>query len=69
MVPRSARSARPEGVYEDFGPRFGEYPISLTTRRTWSLQADDIVGRRETAPNAVWSDARSRPTLPWERAE
>ncbi|MGQ0634343.1 MAG: hypothetical protein ACT4QC_07025 [Planctomycetaceae bacterium] len=69
MVPRCAQAARPERAFADFGPRFGEYPVVLATKRTWSLQADRILGCRETAPNAVWSDARSRPLLPWERGE
>jgi hypothetical protein len=63
----SSNSVRPESALEEYGPRFGEYPISLRTRRTYSLQAEGVVNRRESAPNALWFDARSNPTEPGER--
>jgi hypothetical protein len=37
------------------------------TRRTYSLQADALIDRRESAPNSVWIDWRSSPEArPWE---
>ncbi len=61
MVYRNARAVRPETVLEHLGPRFGEYPVVLMTRRTWALNSDEVVNRRETAPNANWNDPRSFP--------
>lgn len=69
MVHGNPPTGRPETVWDEYGPRFGEYPVCLNTRRTWSLQADDVLSRRETAPNAVWADPRSRPYVPWDRGE
>ena len=61
MVYRNPNELRPETVLEDVGPRFGEYPVALVTRRTWGLQADAVIKRRESAPSAVWDDHRSNP--------
>ena len=61
MVYRNARAVRPEAVLEQLGPRFGEYPAVLMTRRTWALNSHEVVNRRETAPSAVWDDHRSNP--------
>jgi hypothetical protein len=63
MVYRNPNAMRPEEVLEGMGPRFGEYPIALMTRRTWSLQAGAVINRRETAPGAVWDDHRSNPDV------
>jgi hypothetical protein len=63
----SPNPVRPESALEAYGQRFGEYPVSLRTRRTYSLQADEVINRRESAPNAIWLDARSYPTGPDER--
>ena len=52
---------RPEEILEGMGPRFGEYPVALMTRRTWGLRADEVLNRRETAPGAVWDDPRANP--------
>jgi hypothetical protein len=35
--------------------------VALVTRRTWGLQADAVINRRESAPSAVWDDHRSNP--------
>jgi hypothetical protein len=61
MVYRDPNVMRPETVLEGMGPRFGEYPVALMTRRTWGLRADEVINRRETAPSAVWDDHRSNP--------
>ncbi len=61
MVYRDQNVMRPETVLEGMGPRFGEYPVALMTRRTWSLQATEIIDRRESAPSAIWDDSRSNP--------
>lgn len=61
MVYRNSHALRPETVVENLGPRFGEYPAALLTRRTWSLQSHEVIAGRETAPAAVWNDPRSYP--------
>jgi hypothetical protein len=61
MIRRNVGAVRPETALEAFGPRFGEYPQRLLTRRTYSLHADEVLERRETAPNPVWCDRRTRP--------
>lgn len=61
MVYRDQNVMRPETVLDGMGARFGEYPVALMTRRTWSLQAGSIIDRRESAPSAIWDDARSNP--------
>ena len=58
---RNPNTTRPESALDGYGPRFGEYPIRLLTRRAFSLEASEVIERRETAPNAVWFDRRSRP--------
>ena len=63
MVSRNPNSVRPEAALEGLGPRFGEYPVSLLTRRTYSLRADEVIDRRETAPSPVWTDMRSNPDV------
>ncbi len=63
MVNRNPNGMRPEEVLEGMGPRFGEYPVALMTRRTWGLRADEVINRRETAPGAVWNDLRSNPDV------
>ena len=66
MAYRSSTALRPEAALEGAGPRFGEYPVALMTRRNYSLWATDVVNRREAAPNAIWVDPRN---LPDEAAE
>lgn len=61
MVYRNPNVQRPETVLEGLGARFGEYPVHLMTRRTWGLQSQEVINRRETAPSAIWSDPRSFP--------
>ncbi|HLJ11432.1 MAG TPA: hypothetical protein VKU82_09590 [Planctomycetaceae bacterium] len=61
MAYRDPNALRPETVLEGLGPRFGEYPVALLTRRTWGLRANEVVNRRESAPTSVWDDARSNP--------
>ncbi|MBI3862066.1 MAG: hypothetical protein HY290_09240 [Planctomycetia bacterium] len=61
MVYRNTPPLRPETALEDAGPRFGEYRVNLLTRRTWALYSQDVVNRRESAPNANWNDPRSFP--------
>lgn len=61
MVYRNTKAVRPETALEDLGPRFGEYPVALLTRRTWALASHEVINRRETAPNANWNDPRSFP--------
>lgn len=46
-------SLRPDNTLADCGPRFGEYPVSLLTRRTLGLRADELLEQRHTAPGAV----------------
>ena len=67
MVHRNSFPLRPDEVLEHYGPRFGEYPASLLTRRTYNLRTDAVVDRRETAPNAIWLDARTNPDA-WNTA-
>lgn len=64
MVNRNRSPLRPEDALESCGRRFGEYPVSLLTRRAYSLQTDAVIDRRESAPNSLWLDLRSRPDLP-----
>jgi len=61
MVYRDPNVMRPETVLEGMGPRFGEYPVTLMTRRAWGLRANEVIDRRESAPSAVWDDHRSNP--------
>ncbi len=64
MVNHNRSPLRPEEALESCGPRFGEYPMHLLTRRAYSLQTDAVIDRRESAPNSVWLDLRTRPDLP-----
>jgi hypothetical protein len=64
MVNRNRSPLRPEEALESCGPRFGEYPVSLLTRRSYNLQTDAVIDRRESAPNSLWLDFRSRPEGP-----
>lgn len=68
MVHHNWMATRPENAYEGYGPRFGEYPVRLMTRRTYSLQSESMIDRRESAPNSVWVDWRSSPET-WSRSE
>lgn len=61
MVHRNRISLRPEDALEECGPRFGEYPVSLLTRRAYNLQTDAVIDRRESSPNSIWLDLRTRP--------
>lgn len=63
MVNRHPPEQRLEVVQEGLGPRFGEYPMTLWTRRTWSLRANEVIKRRASSPNAVWTDPRSYPDV------
>jgi len=63
MVYRNPNVLYPESVLEGVGPRFGEYPVPLMTRRTWGLRADDVINRRGSAPNPIWCDPRSFPDV------
>ena len=63
MVNRNSSALRPEAVLEGLGPRFGEYPVALLTRRTWSLRANEVINRRESSPSAIWTDPRSYPDV------
>ena len=54
MGSRNPNTARPEMALEAYGSRLGEYPIRLLTRRDFSLRAEEVIDRRETAPNPVW---------------
>ena len=65
MVKHNHPILRPEDVLECIGPRFGEYPVSLLTRRTYSLRTDAVIDRRDTAPNSIWLDVRPLPDA-WE---
>lgn len=68
MVHRNCTATRPENAYEGYGPRFGEYPVPLMTRRTYALQSESLIDRRESAPNSVWIDWRSSPEA-WSRSD
>ncbi len=35
------------------GERFGDYPVALLTRRTFSLQADDMLNQRLSSPGSI----------------
>jgi hypothetical protein len=61
MVYRNPNELRPETILEGLGPRFGEYPAALVTRRTWGLRAGEVLDQRESAPSAVWNVHRSNP--------
>ncbi len=61
MVNRSSNVQRPETVLEGMGPRFGEYPVALMTRRTWALRAAEVINHRGSSPGAIWDDHRSSP--------
>ena len=61
MVYRNPNELRPETDLDGLGPRFGEYPVALVTRRTWGLRAEEVINHRQTAPSAVWDDHRSNP--------
>lgn len=63
MVYGNPNGMRPENVLEGLGPRFGEYPVRLMTRRTWGLMSDEVVNARESAPSPVWNDPRSNPDV------
>ena len=63
MVNRHPPEQRPEAIVEGLGPRFGEYPVPLLTRRTWSLRANEVINRRESSPGPVWTDPRSYPDV------
>src|SRR2546421_657365 len=52
---------RPDSSLADCGPRFGEYPVALPTRRTLGLCADDLLEQRHAAPGSV---RLSRSTIP-----
>lgn len=69
MVSRSTNSLRHAGPMEDFGPRFGEYPVSLMTRRAYGLRADEVIDRRANAPNHVELDPRWHPESLESRGE
>lgn len=64
MVHSNRSPLRPEEALEIFGPRFGEYPVSMLTRRAFSLKTDAVIDRRESAPNSLWLDLRTRPDDP-----
>jgi hypothetical protein len=64
MSNRNRSTLRPEEALESCGPRFGEYPVSLLTRRAYSLQTDAVIDRRDSAPNSLWLDLRTRPEDP-----
>jgi hypothetical protein len=56
MVNRNRPALRPEDVLNAFGPRFGEYPVSLLTRRALAQQTDAVITRRAGAPDRIWLD-------------
>lgn len=53
MFERHLDAQRPDSVLDDCGPRFGEYPVSLLTRRTLGLRADKLLEQRHTAPGRI----------------
>lgn len=53
MNPERLDAIHSNNSYEACGPRFGEYPIALLTRRTLGLMMNDVVEQRYTAPNRV----------------
>lgn len=64
MIPRHRPLLRPEDVLASYGPRFGEYPVSLLTRRSYSQQTDAVINCREAAPSSIWLELRTCPE-PW----
>jgi hypothetical protein len=59
---RNPQAVRPEAA-ADVGPRLGEYPLPILTRRTFSQWAAEALIRRESAPNTVRCEPRANPDL------
>jgi hypothetical protein len=64
MVYRNRSYVGPRNALDECGPNMGEYPVNLVTRRTYSMQADALLDRREMAPGFVLATRRSGP-LTW----
>jgi hypothetical protein len=67
MAYRNRPGFRPENALEGTGPRFGEYPVNLLTRRAYGLRTDAVIDRRDAAPNSIWLDFRTHPDAWQER--
>lgn len=59
---RNPQAVRPEAAAE-LGPRLGEYPVPLLTRRTFSQWATEALANRQSAPNGLRCEPRTNPEL------
>ena len=64
MIPLELEALRPDNTAAECGPRFGEYPVAMLTKRTLGLRSEEVLTQRHSAPGQIRLGSCGRPRGP-----